>query len=156
MEGVQAERTLAAARRFDLAIETRWRELYRWTAEGKPSYDSSRAYHPRLGLKVRELCARHGLRDRMPRYTGTGPLAVNKLITEQLFLKTYDLELAQAPEQRIWAYRKAAWVIDELPQSIGELFETRGEVGLQELPGIGKSIAQEIAGALKRAPAQKV
>lgn len=148
MEGVQAERTFAAARRIDPALETRWQELYDWTPGAKPSYDGSRAYHARLGLKVRELCARHGLRDRMPRYGGTGPLAVNKFIAEQLFLKTYDLELALSHEQRIWAYRKAAWTVDELSESVAELYESRGEAGLRELPGIGKSIAVEIAKAL--------
>ncbi len=150
MDGVQAERTLAAARRLDPVLEARWRELYHWTPGSKPSYDGSRAYHSQLGLVVRELCARHGLRDRMPRYVGTGPLAVNKIIAEQLFLKTYDLELAQLHEQRIWAYRKAAWVVDELTESIAELYELRGEDGLRELPGIGKSIAAEIANALRK------
>ncbi len=155
MDGVQAERTLAAARRLDPALEVRWRELYHWTPGSKPSYDGSRAYHSQLGLVVRELCARHGLRDRMPRYVGTGPPAVNKIIAEQLFLKTYDLELAQSHEQRIWAYRKAAWVVDELPESIAELYESRGEDGLRELPGIGKSIAAEIAQALRNIPVRR-
>lgn len=51
---------------------------------------------------VRELCEKHGLRDRMPRYIPPGPLAVNKRLAGQFFLKTYDLELERAaarPEQ---------------------------------------------------------
>ncbi len=150
MGGVQAERTLAAARRLDPALEARWQELYHWAPGAKPSYDGSRAYHSRLGLLVRELCARHGLRDRMPRYAGRGPLALNKLVAEQLFLKTYDLELEQSHEQRIWAYRKAAWTVDEFPESVAELFETHGEAGLRELPGIGKTIAAEIVKSMQR------
>ena len=86
-----------------------------------------------------------GLLDRMPRYIETGPLAVNKRIAERLFLKTYDLELEQARSYRIWAYRKAAWLVDEYPDSIGELYRDRGETGLRELPGIGKSLAAVIA-----------
>jgi DNA polymerase/3'-5' exonuclease PolX len=96
-------------------------------------------------LLLRELCARHGLLDRMPRYIAPGPLAVNKHIAERLFLKTYDLELEQAKDYRIWAYRKAAWTVDEWPESIAELYEARGEAGLRELPAIGKSLAGEIA-----------
>jgi hypothetical protein len=44
----------------------------------------------------------------MPRYIAPGPLAANKRIAERLFLRPYDLELEQADDHRIWAYRKAA------------------------------------------------
>ena len=145
MDGIQAERSLAVARRLDAALEARWRELYNWEAGGKPSYGPPRAYNARLGLAIRELCARYGLLDRMPRYVAPGSLAVNKRIAERLFLKTYDLELEQAADYRIWAYRKAAWTVDEWPESVAELHAVRGEAGLRELPGIGKSLAGEIA-----------
>ena len=144
MEGVQAERTLAAARALDPALEPRWRELY-GGGEEEPHNSRSDAYTARLGLTVRELCDRHGLRDRMPRYVGVGPLAVNRRIAERLFLKTYDLELEQANTHRIWAYRKAAWTVDEWPHSIADLYRDRGVEGLQELPAVGKSLAREIA-----------
>ena len=118
MEGAQAERTLAAARRLDPALEANWRQLYYWQEGGKPNYSPPRAYGVRLGLMVRELCARHSLSDRMSRYIAPGPLATNQRIAEQLFLRTYDLELAQSDERRIWAYRKAAWTVDEWPESL--------------------------------------
>lgn len=149
MEGVQAERALSAARRLDPALDARWRRLYNWEKTGRPNYSPPREYAVRLGLMVRELCARHGLRDRMPRYVAPGPLAVNKRIAEWLFLKTYDLELEQAEEHRIWAYRKAAWTVDEWPESIAVRYEAQGEAGLRELPGVGKSLAGEIAGWLR-------
>jgi DNA repair photolyase len=150
MEGTQAERTLEAARRWDKALETRWREFYDWEAGDKPNYGPPGAYNARLGLRVRELCARHDLLDRMPRYVAPGPLAVNKRIAERLFLKTYDLELEQAQGYRIWAYRKAAWAVDEWPESVADVYRSRGEAGLRELPGIGKSLAGEIGGWLRR------
>jgi DNA repair photolyase len=145
MDGVQAERTLAAAYRLDSALAARWQELYNWEPGGKPSYGPPPDYNTRIGLLVRELCAKHGLLDRMPRYVPPGPLAVNKRIAERLFLKTYDLELEQAQEYRIWAYRKAAWAVDEWPGSVAELYEAKGEAGLRDLPGIGKSLAAQIA-----------
>jgi DNA polymerase/3'-5' exonuclease PolX len=80
----------------------------------------------------------------MPRYVAPGPLIVNKQIAERLFLKTYDLELEQAKGYRIWAYRKAAWTVDEWPESIAVLYDTGSEAGLRELPGIGSSMAKEI------------
>jgi len=151
MDGVQAERSLAAARRLDPALEARFRALYGWKVGGKPNYGPPRAYNARLGLRVRELCAHHGLLDRMPRYVAPGPLAANKRIAERLFLKTYDLELEEAKDYRIWAYRKAAWAVDEWPESVAEIYQARGEAGLRELPGIGKSLAGRIAGWLGEA-----
>jgi DNA repair photolyase len=145
MDGVQARRTLEAARRLDPALEARWRELYGWEVGGKPNYSPPRAYNARLGLLLRELCARFGLLDRMPRYVTPGPLAVNKRIAERLFLKTYDLELEEAADYRIWAYRKAAWAVDECPENIADIYKARGEAGLRELPGVGRSLAGQIA-----------
>ncbi|MBN2086182.1 MAG: hypothetical protein JW748_13265 [Anaerolineales bacterium] len=145
MAGAQAERTLAAAKRLDPALEAPWRNLYRWTEGGAPNYTPPPADSIRLGRKVRELCIRYGLRDRIPRHIGAGPLAVNKRIAERLFLKIHDLELEQAAEQRIWTYRKAAWAVDECPQSIAVIHASMGESGLRALPGIGAGIAGEIA-----------
>jgi len=144
MEGVQAERTLQAARQIDPALELRWRQLYNWPVGSKPGY-AARAYCARLGLTVRELCARHGLADRMPRLVMPGPLAINKRIAERLFLRAYDLELEQAEDYRIWAYRKAAWTVDDLGDNIAQVYNARGDTGLRALPGIGKSLAGEIA-----------
>jgi DNA repair photolyase len=156
MQGVQAERTLAAARRFDPPLEGHLRQLYRWSVGGKPDYSPPPAYNARLGLMVRELCSRHGLADRMPRFISPGPLAVNKRIAERLFLKTYDLELDQADEYRLWAYRKAAWMVDELPHNIAGIYQARGMAGLQELPAIGQALAQEISKWLHEFSAEEV
>lgn len=145
MDGVQAKRTLEAAKRIDPALEESLRLMYNWQPGGKPSYGPPRAYNGRLGLLIRELCARHGLLNRLPRYIPPGPLAVNKRIAERLFLKTYDLELEQAKEYRIWAYRRAAWTVDEFPKDIRDIHRVRGETGLQELPGVGKSLGGQIA-----------
>jgi DNA repair photolyase len=141
MDGVQAKRTLAAAGLLDPTLEKRWREFYNWKPDGKPNYGPPRAYNARLGLLVRELCERHSLLDRMPRYIAPGSGAINKRIAERLFLRTYDLELEQASDQRIWAYRRAAWTVDELPESIENIFKAQGEAGLRALPGIGIRLA---------------
>jgi DNA polymerase (family 10) len=75
-------------------------------------------------------------------------LAGNNRIAERLFLKTYDLELEGAKGYRIWALRKAAWTVDEWPESIAGIYHARSEAGLRELPGIGKSLVGRIAGWL--------
>lgn len=149
MDGVQAERTLGAARRLDPALESRWRNLYNWAIDGKPSYSPPRPYIARLGIRVRELCGRHGILDRMPRYIAPGPLSINKRVAERLFLKTYDLELEGAADSRIWAYRRAAWTVDEIPENIAAIYKTRGKSGLIELPGIGERLAGLIVSWLR-------
>jgi DNA polymerase/3'-5' exonuclease PolX len=81
----------------------------------------------------------------MPRYIAPGPLALNKRIAERLFLRTYDLELEGANNSRIWAYRRAAWTVDEHHENIAVLYHDRGEQGLRELPAIGQRLASLIA-----------
>jgi DNA repair photolyase len=145
MAGVQAERTLAAVRQMDASLEARWRSFYKWHAGGVPAYSPPRAYNSRLGNVVRELCLAHGINDRIPRYIPVGESGINRRIAERLFLKTYELELEQDSGYRIWAYRKAAWSVDENPESIADIFYMRGESGLRDLPAIGQSLAHEIA-----------
>jgi DNA repair photolyase len=150
MAGAQADYTLAAYKSLDPGWEARIRRLYGWPPDGQPIYGPPAAYAVPLSRKVREICARFGLADRMPRYIGNGPLAINRRIAEQLFLKTYDLELEQAAPPRIWAYRKAAWAVEDWPISLGQLFELHGEAGIRTLPGIGNSISVEITGWICR------
>jgi len=145
MHGAQAARTIEATRRLDPKAAARLSRMYGLGEPNRTQSAPQRRYQARIGSTVRELCDRHGLRDRMPRYTGSGPLGTNKRIAERLFLKTYDLELEQAKEYRIWAYRKAAWIVDELSEDISRLYDDRGEDGLRELPTIGPGLAREIA-----------
>jgi DNA repair photolyase len=144
LSGVAAQRTIASAQQLNPDLAQEFRRLYNWKENSAPNYSPPREYSAKLSMLLRELCERHGLKDRMPRYVGAGPLAVNKKIAEKLFLKTYDLELEQAPVYRIWAYRKAAWTIDESSESVVEIYGKYGEAGLQKLPEIGKSVAAEI------------
>ena len=150
MDGVQAEHTLEAAKNFDPDLEDQLRKLYRWSVDGKPSYGPPGTYNARIGLLVREICEKHKLLDRIPRFVISGPLEVNKQLAEGLFLKTYELELEQAKGFRIWAYRNAAWTVDELGESILDIYNARGEAGLQELPNIGKGMAGAIGRWLEK------
>jgi hypothetical protein len=155
MDGIQAQRTLEAAKSLDPGLELKMRQLYAWPADGNPQYGPPQDYNARLGLLVRDLCEQHGLSDRMPRYIAPGPLASNKRIAERLFLRTYDLELEGGNQYQIWAYRKAAWAVDESKESITDIFQTGGESGLQKLPGIGKSISAQIGKWLQELPSDQ-
>ena len=150
VDSVQAQRTLAAACRYDPAQEEHWRRLYGWEVGGEPNYSPSPAYNARLGLLVRELCARHGILDRMPRYIKPGPLAINKRIAERLFLKTYDLELEQAKDYRIWAYRKAAWAIEDTLQDLGLIYQQMGRKGLESIQDVGPKLAEVVEALIRQ------
>ena len=143
--GHQARRTLDAAGRLAPRLAQRIRRLYSWDQAGKPDYGPPGSYSARLGLLIRELCGRHSLADRMPRHVAPGPLAINRRIAERLFLKTYDLELEQAGSGRIWAYRRAAWSVDELALGVDRIHQEQGDQGLEMLPGVGSRIAEQIA-----------
>ena len=149
MAGTQAHYTLEAARRMDPMLSTRIKDFYQLEEGGKISYSPPRSYSIRLGRTVRSLCAKHGIPDRLERYIPDNMLAVNKWVAEKCYLKTYDMELENANPYQIWAYRKAAWMIDDLEDNIANLYYAGGETRLQELPGIGKGISSQIAGWIR-------
>ena len=55
------------------------------------------------------------------------------------------LEEQDAMPFRVSAYRKAARTLAQWPQPAAELLAEKGEAGLRELPGVGKSIAAAVA-----------
>jgi len=160
MSGPQAERVWRVVDRFFPQARPVYERLYAGDAYAPSrsySVDPSAALRQgsgqssgqALGRRVRALCIKHGLADRMPRWIEPGPLGVNRRVAERLFRKVYDLELEEAREQRLWAYRRAAWTVDELATSIQDLYDSQGAKGLMTLPGIGTSISRLIAGYLE-------
>jgi DNA repair photolyase len=118
-------------------------------------YPQGKSYGPadggwrRMALKIRELCEKHGIQDRMPRPIIPGDkFATNKRIVEILANKLYTLELENAPQNRIWAYRKAAWAIEDLPQDIRLIHKMMGLLGIEQIENLEKNLAQEIESLL--------
>jgi DNA repair photolyase len=113
-------------------------------------FETRGGYGPHLLRRVREVCLQHDIPDRMPRpVLPNDPLATNKRIAEKLFLRAYGLTLGDASGHRVWAYRKAAWAIDEMEQNVVSIHRAEGAEGLQGIKGIGKSLAREIEGWLE-------
>jgi DNA polymerase/3'-5' exonuclease PolX len=75
--------------------------------------------------------------------------ALNRRIAAALAEQVYTLELENAPASRVWAYRKAAWAVDDLPQNIGLVYQQMGIKGLKDIPEIGPSLALEIERMVK-------
>jgi len=139
-EGPQKERFLEALERYYPHLLPRYEELY------SAGYSPQREYSQRVGQLAREICRHYGLPDRMPRPILPGEeLVVNKRVAERLLLRAYEMELEGEAEHRIWAYRKAAWTVDELDENLADIYEREGLRGLTALPHIGSSIARVIA-----------
>ena len=99
----------------------------------------------RVGLKVHEYCAQAGISDRIPRPIIPGEKReLNKRIVEALVYKLHMLELENASSSQIWAYRKAAWAVEDLEQDVGLIYRSLGRKGLESIPGISLSLAGEI------------
>ena len=105
----------------------------------------------RTALKIRELCGKYGISDRMPRPIIAGDKrAKNKHIVEIFANKVYKMELERAPKNKIWAYRKAAWAIEDMEQDIALFYRRMGLKGLQAIPDIGETLGKEIEAFLSR------
>jgi len=95
-----------------------------------------------IGRRIREFCRQYGISDRMPRpiIAGDGR-TLNKRIVEALANQGYEMELDNAPGQRVWAYRKAAWAIEDLEQDIGLVYRSLGRKGLESMENVGPRLA---------------
>jgi DNA repair photolyase len=104
------------------------------------------------GLRIREYCQQMDIFDRMPRPIITGEKRfLNKRIVEQLANKLYTLELENSSISRIWAYRNAAWAVEDLEQNIGLVYRTLGLKGLESIPKVSFQLAKEIEALINAA-----
>jgi DNA repair photolyase len=109
------------------------------------SYSPSGWDWPKLAMKLRELCQLAGIRDRMPRPIISGEKrALNKRVVELLANECYSLEIQRQSPQRVWAYRKAAWAIEDLEQDIGLVYAQMGVKGLASIPNVGPGVARQV------------
>ncbi|OGO66631.1 MAG: hypothetical protein A2029_01830 [Chloroflexi bacterium RBG_19FT_COMBO_47_9] len=110
----------------------------------KGSYSSVRPWRM-VSLRIHEFCQQAGISDRIPRPIIPGEKrSLNKQIVEHLAYKIHALELENAATSRIWAFRKAAWAVEDLEQDIGLIHRTLGLKGLESIPNISKPLAKDI------------
>jgi len=110
------------------------------------SYGATGNTWQKTALLIRELCERYGVRDRVPRPIIPGDKrAVNKRIVEALANQVYTMELENQAASRVWAYRQAAWAVEDLEQDICLIYGQMGVKGLQSIPDVGTSLAPVIA-----------
>lgn len=96
--------------------------------------------------KVLEYCQKYKLTPHIPRPVNFYPkkLQVNKKTAEKFYLKAREMQMSGKGGHREWAYRKAAWALDDLEESIEKIYRDKGISGVMEIKGIGKSLANKI------------
>jgi DNA repair photolyase len=112
-------------------------------------YPAGHSYAPTGGRawnevahRLVEYCQQAGIHYRIPRPIIPGEKReLNKRIVEKLSAELYRLEITGAAQSRQWAFRKAAWAIEDLEQDIGFFYRTLGRKGLESLPGVGLGMA---------------
>jgi len=143
-EGAQRERYMSFVELHYPQLSPLYGQLY------GGGFEPGGGYGPELLRRVREACTKSGIPDRMSRPILAGDrLAGNKRLAEKLFLRSYDLMLEEAESYRQWAYRKAAWAIDEMDADVHAIYEQQGSTGLESIKGVGKKLAREIEGWLR-------
>jgi DNA repair photolyase len=109
------------------------------------SYGATGGRWNQIARRVRMLCQHYGLSDRMPRPIIPGDKrTLNKRVVESLVNQLYALELEGAPSYRQWAYRKAAWSIEDLEQDLGLVYRVMGRKGLESIENVGPKLAQVV------------
>ena len=103
-----------------------------------------------IALRVKELCEQYGIADRIPRPLMPGHKRVlNQRVVEALANQLYYMELDGAPDRRVWAYRKAAWAIEDLEQDVGLVYRRMGLKGLESIPNVGSQLARVVERLIK-------
>jgi hypothetical protein len=127
-------------------LADRYRTLY-----PESSYGPARSDWRPVALRIKELCEQYGIRDRMPRPIIPGDKrTLNKLVVEALANQSYYMELNGEPQRRVWAYRKAAWAIEDTPQDLGLIYRAMGRKGLESIENVGPKLAQVMAALIRQ------
>jgi DNA polymerase/3'-5' exonuclease PolX len=76
--------------------------------------------------------------------------ALNKRVVEALANQTYWMELNGEPGRRIWAYRRAAWAIEDTEQDLRLIYRQMGRKGLESIQHVGPRLATVVEAMIQR------
>jgi hypothetical protein len=115
------------------------------------SYGSIRSNWKQIALRLKELCEQHRISDRIPRPVIPGhKRALNQRVVEALANQLYYMELDDEPSRRVWAYRKAAWAIEDTPQDLGLIYRQMGVKGLESIENVGPKLAKVVEALIRQ------
>lgn len=118
-------------------------------------YGDTKLFNERMS-QVHELvfryCRKYDLTNYIPRPVSFYPkqLQINKKIAEDFYLKAKELQLSGQSGYKEWGYRKIAWILDDLKQSIQTIYNENGVDGIKQIKGIGEIQAIRIEELLKK------
>nr|MDO8099688.1 hypothetical protein [Candidatus Njordarchaeota archaeon] len=100
----------------------------------------------RVHKQVSDCCRKYGLSNYIPRPVSHYPkeLQVNKEIAAKFYIEARELMMTGQRGYKEWAYKKAAWALDDLKESLREIYRHRGIEGLMQIKGIGEKLAKKI------------
>jgi hypothetical protein len=101
---------------------------------------------------VLKHCQKYNLTNFIPRPVSFYPkgLRTNKEIAARFYLEARDLMMTGQKGYREWAYRKAAWALDDAKQSVENIYKEKGIKGLMEIKGIGEKLARKVEDCLRQ------
>jgi len=95
-----------------------------------------------IAKKVTKFCDDCGVRDSPKRYIPDNKYKNNKSVSEILFNITHLLQNLGEGSYRVWAFRKAAWAVDELDVDLKSVYESGT---LKQVENLGDSTIKVIA-----------
>ena len=123
---------------------TKYEKLFR-------GYGPPGEYWEPIQKKIDTLCQKYGLLNYIPRPVSFWPrkIIINKEIAANFYLKAREYQYYKKDTYRAWAYRKAAWTLDDLEKGVDEIYKKSWLAGLQKIEGIGNRLAHVIEGELR-------
>ncbi len=132
--------------RFFEILKTHFPELI-------PSYKSiyhnmlpEKDYTIKVLRKAFSLCEKYGIRNYIKRPIPRKVIQNNYKVSSALYHIAFLLELREEDQYKIITYKKAAEVIEELKEDIENIHRKKE---LEEIPGIGKKVAEEVSEILE-------
>ena len=103
-------------------------------------------YTAQVHEQVLKYCRKYDITPYIPRPVNFFPeeMRINKEIAGKLYLEARELQMSSRGSYKEWAYRKAAWTIDDLKESIEKIYQDKGIDGIMEVQGIGEKLANKI------------
>ena len=80
--------------------------------------------------------------------------ALNKRVVEALAYQVYVMELSDVLNHRLWAYRKAAWAIEDTPQNLSLIYRQLGRKSLHDIENVGSRLAEVVKNLLNQRSAK--
>lgn len=100
---------------------------------------------------VAKYCKKYSLQNHITSYRPPCYKTTDKQkIAADFYLKAREINLTNGKSYREWAYRKAAWILDDLKQSIKGIYQEQGVEGITRIKGIGRSLSRQIIENLEK------